>query len=325
MSERRPVALAVTGNDAALVGEAAHEAIAELAGGQEHALVVEELRVGEDFLPSAVVDACRTPPFLGDRRVVVVRDAGGLDADGAALVVDYLSDPLDTTALVLVDGGGKLNVKLLNAVKKVGRVIAIGDLSKDKPRLAWVDQQIAKSSLRFDRAAHALLFDQLGEDVSRLPGLLTILETTYGDKASIGVEELSPFLGDAGDVAPFALVDHIDAGDYHQALRLARRLMGAGRHPLALLAILHRHYGAMLRLDGLGITSKDEAAQILGMHVFPAGKALSGSRRLGSPRISEAVTLLADADLDLRGDSELPAEVVLEVLVARLCQRAKRR
>jgi DNA polymerase-3 subunit delta len=39
---------------------------------------------------------------------------------------------------------------------------------------------------------------------------------------------------------------------------------------------------------------------------------------LGTARIARAVRLLAEADLDLRGDTSLPGETVLEVLVARL-------
>lgn len=324
MSERPP-AVAVTGTDASLVAEEAHKVVGELAGGQDHTLVVEELRMGEEVQPTAVVDACRTPPFLGDRRVVVVRDAGLLDADGVAALLDYLSDPLETTSLVLVEGGGKVPVKLVNAVKKIGRVVAIGDLSKDSARRSWVDEHLAHAGVKLDRSARDLLSEHLGEDLGRLSGLLEILETAYGPGATVSVEDLAPFLGEAGDVAPFALVDHLDAGDYESALRLTRRLVAAGRHPLALLAILHRHYGAMLRLDGLDVRSKDQAAQILGMHPFPAGKAMSAARRLGSDRLAEAITLLADADLDLRGDSELPPEAVLEVLVARLCSRAGRR
>jgi DNA polymerase-3 subunit delta len=82
---------------------------------------------------------------------------------------------------------------------------------------------------------------------------------------------------------------------------------------------LHRHYQAMLRLDGSGVTSPDEAAARLGMRsAYPAKKALEQGRRLGPGGISRAVTLLGDADLDVRGRSALPPETVLEVLVGRL-------
>jgi DNA polymerase-3 subunit delta len=75
----------------------------------------------------------------------------------------------------------------------------------------------------------------------------------------------------------------------------------------------------MLRLDGSGVTSPEEAAELLGLRsAYPAKKALAQCRRLGTARIARAINLLAQADLDLRGVTALPGELVLQVLVARL-------
>jgi DNA polymerase-3 subunit delta len=77
-------------------------------------------------------------------------------------------------------------------------------------------------------------------------------------------------------------------------------------------------------LDGAGVTAPEEAASLLGLRsAFPAKKALSQSRRLGSARIARAVRLLAQADLDMRGVTALPGETVLEVLVARLSRLSR--
>ena len=56
---------------------------------------------------------------------------------------------------------------------------------------------------------------------------------------------------------------------------------------------------------------------------YPAKKALGTARRWGSAAIAEAVGLVADAELDLKGASAWAPEAVLEVLVARLCRLAR--
>ena len=56
----------------------------------------------------------------------------------------------------------------------------------------------------------------------------------------------------------------------------------------------------------------------------PAKKALASSRRLGAGGVARGLQLLAQADVDLRGGSTWPSELVLEVLVARLCRLAPR-
>ena len=93
-----------------------------------------------------------------------------------------------------------------------------------------------------------------------------------------------------------------------------------------ILALLHKHYRQMLRLDGAGVTSPEQAAEVLGIKsAFPAKKALAQSNRLGSARVARAVQLLAEADLDLRGTTGLSGETVVEVLVARLSRLVPQR
>ena len=57
---------------------------------------------------------------------------------------------------------------------------------------------------------------------------------------------------------------------------------------------------------------------------FPAKKALTQSRRLGGPKVRQATRLLAEADLALRGTVAWPPDMVMEVLVARLANLARR-
>ena len=161
--------------------------------------------------------------------------------------------------------------------------------------------------------------------MGRLAGLLDTLAAAYGEGATVSLEDLEPFLGEAGSVAPWELTDAIDAGDTKAALSVLRRMLAAGESPpLVVLARLHRHYRQLLRLDGSGATSADQAAELLGLRSsFPAGKALTVSRRMSTSSIARAIRLLAQADLDVRGTTALPGELVLEVLVARLSRLAR--
>lgn len=324
MTERtgaiRPVFL-VKGDDAALVGEAVDHLVSTLVGDDDPALVVEDLdaaALGDDA-SARVLDACLTPPFLTARRVVLARNAGAINADGAGRIVEYLEAPLDTTSLVLVGGGGTIGQKLSNAVKKAGELVDAG-VPSGRGRTTWLVDRLKDAPVKLDSAAGTLLAEHLGEDLGRLSGILDAVSAAYGEGARVGADELEPFLGSAGGVAPWDLTDAIDRGETDTALRVLHRMLNAGdRHPLVIMATLHRHYAAMMRLDGSGARSDQEAADLLGLRsTFPAKKALSQSRRLGSAGVRRAMLLLAEADIDLRGNRAWPDELVLEVLVARL-------
>ena len=102
------------GDDPALVAQQVRTLVSELVAERDHALVVEELGGGgEELNVGAVVDACLTPPFLIDRRVVVVRDAGRLLTADVPRLVEVVGDPLPSTVLVLVGGGGTIPAPLV--------------------------------------------------------------------------------------------------------------------------------------------------------------------------------------------------------------------
>jgi DNA polymerase-3 subunit delta len=181
--------------------------------------------------------------------------------------------------------------------------------------------RLKEGPVRLDARAAALVGDHLGDDVDRLSSLLEMLAAAYGQGARLGPDEVAPLLGGMGSAAPWDLTDAIDRGDTAVAVKVLRRLVGAGgRHPLVVLATLHSHFARMLRLDGAGVADEAAAAALLGMtgSTFPAKKALVQARRLGSEPVARAIHLLAGADLALKGAVDWPAEVVLEVLVARL-------
>jgi DNA polymerase III subunit delta len=325
----------IKGDDPVLVGDAVRDLVDAAVGDQDRSLMVTELDAvsyeddGGTYAIGGLVDAAQTPPFLTDRRVVVGRQAAVFaTGDSVAPLVRYLSDPLPTTVLVLAWEKGPRSgartaavpKKLADAVTASGGVVVETKPGTGRQRTAWLDEHLASAPVHLDAAARARLVDHLGEEVSRLGILLDTFESAFGAGARLGAADIEPYLGDAGDVAPWDLTDAIDRGDAGEALAVLGRMLGAGRHPLQVAASLHGHYQRLLRLDGSGAATEAQAAEVLGLKgsTFPARKALDQLRRLGSPRVQEFIGLLADADLDLRGAKAWPPELVVEVLVARL-------
>ena len=305
------------GDDPVLLGEATSDVVHRLLGSADRTLAVTDLD-GDDYTIRALVDAAQTPPFLTERRIVVGRGISRFVADELPPLIAYLADPLETTDLVLVAPGERLAKALLDALKRAGAaVVATGAGRTRKDRLGWIDERLATSDVKLEPAAKAAIADWLGEDVGRLPALLTTLEG-LGPRR-LGPADLEPFLGEAGAVPSWDLTDAIDAGDTALALATLARVTGAGgRHPLVVMAVLQSHYERMLRLDGAGVHDRSAAASLLKCAPFQADKAMRQARKLGSEGVARAIGLLAQADLDLRGMKDWPDELVLEVLVARL-------
>jgi DNA polymerase-3 subunit delta len=320
----------VKGADDVLREQAVAELVDRLVADGDRSLLLEEFS-GDQYELAAVVDAAQTVPFLTERRIVVARHLSRFsNKDTLAPLLSYLDDPAPTAALVLVwerppTAGAKLaNLPptLTKAVTAAGGAVVSADAPTGRDRDGWVAERLSEAGLRVDGAARRRIVDQLGEDSGALVELAERLVGIHGPGASLGVADVEPFLGEAGGVPPWELTDAIDKGDAAVALdKLARMMGGGARHPLQIMATLQGHVGRMVRLDGSGARGEKQAAEILGMKgrsTFAAKKALDQTEKMGSARISRAIRLLAQADLDLRGAQAWPPELVVEVLVARL-------
>lgn len=316
----------ITGDDESLLLAAVSDLVHHLVGDGDRSLMVDEFD-DDDYEVGAVVDAAQTPPFLTEHRVVVARGVGRFSADDVAPLVNYLGDPLPSTELVLVAGGGRLAKALTDAVKKTGGLITdTAPPARARERGGWFEDQVTAAGLKLDQPALTLLASWLGEDAGRVQGILETLASAYGDTRTLKVVDVEPFLGEAGGVPPWDLTDAIDRGDTTKSLLLLHRMMRAGeRHPLQVMAILHSQYTKLLTLDGANANDESAAAAVLGIKPgFPAKKALDQYRKLGNSGVVRAIGLLAQADLDLRGAKEWPDELIMEVLVARLSRLSRR-
>lgn len=341
----------ILGDDPVLVGEAVTAAVDELVGDGDRGLMLEILGEGDyknddgGYDPLRLVDAARTPPFLTDKRVVVGRHVSRFSRkDDYGPLVRMLAEPLDSTDLVLVwekgvepkvDKMPALPKALKEAIEVAGGVTVKTTAGRGKDAGVWLRDQLGQSSLDFDREAVTAIEDLIGDDSGRVVGILRTLEGALGAGATVTAVDVATYGGtEKGGTVPWALDDAIDSGNVAEALNLLPRLIPYDGTPtdrngaaFRLMAILHRRYSNMLRLDGAGVGSDKQAAALLGMKgsTFPAKKAMQQSRRLGTDKLARAIELLATADMQLRGTVDWPPELVMEVLVARLASLSGRR
>ena len=336
MSERIPIHV-VRGSDPILVADAVRSLVDELIGTADRSLALDEFS-GDDYDLGHVVDAASTPPLFGDHRVVVARGAGRFSkADDAAPLVTYLEDPMESSVIVLVwelgTGQQRLSAipkKLTAAIEGAGGALTTTDPGSSRgAKDSWYSELFAGAGISLSRDAQRIIRDRLGEDLSGAPGILRLLEGAYGQGAKVDAAAVEPFLGQSGGVPPWELTDAIDRGDAAGALDALHRMLGAGeRHPLQIMTTLTSSYLRIARLSGSGVGNEKDAAALLGMKgsTFPAKKALTTTASLGPTGAHRAIELCAEADLTLRGGGVAwDGELVLEVLVARLCRLVRGR
>ena len=322
----------ITGSDPRLVSdkvsEITRELITSMSTKESRSTILETHDAGvassqerEDAIRKAVASA-ETMSLFGEERVVVIREISDATVSELSSLMSYLEQPSDSTHLVL-SASKKLAKSVSDALNRAGAtVMATTPPARRQELVTWFLERFGESGLTLELSALNMIIDWLGEDQARLPGLIDVLVSTYGTSRKLKSEDVEAFLGDAGSVKPWDLTDAIDEGNAPLALEMLRRMIRGGEsHPLQIMAILHTHYTKLMRLDGPELhTANDALALIGGKSEFQGKKYMNQYRRLGGQGVSQAVQLLARADIDLRGGKDLGEELTMEILIARLCR-----
>ena len=327
----------IRGDEPSIVSRELEKLTISLLENEDKSLVVEELLEddyqtdSEIYSVESLVSAIQTVPFLTRKRIVIGRDFARFSKkEDLETLFAYMKDPIETNYLILVwEKGAKLQranqipKSLIEAVNGCGEVI---DTRVGRKVNGWIREQVGESSIMLDEASISLLEKSVGEEIARIPAILATLESVFGSGSDLQSSDIEPYIGQAGNVVPWELTDRITSGNAASALGILTRMQGNGaQHQMQILGFLSNHYFRILQLSGRSGVTSEEAANLLGdKSAYRAKKTLSEANRLGPEKSKRAIQLLAEADVNLRGGTGVPAETVMEVLVARLSSLYKR-
>ncbi|MGA1442456.1 MAG: DNA polymerase III subunit delta, partial [Ilumatobacteraceae bacterium] len=238
----------ITGDDARLISAQLSDLVDQLVGDADRSSVYESFDFAEvqsddrDAMVAQVVNAAQTQSLFSDFKVVVARNVDTTPLDTAP-IVDYVRTPSEQCHLILT-ASGRVPKALNDALKKAGAaVFETAPPSKRRELVEWYKTKFIEAGLKIDAVALEEVVEWLGQDSARLPGLLDVLVSTYGEKQRLSFDDVSPFLGQAGHVQPWDLTDAIDGGDTANALFMLRRMLRSGEfHPFQVMSLLHNHY-----------------------------------------------------------------------------------
>jgi DNA polymerase-3 subunit delta len=316
----------IVGDDEAEMSQVAN-AIAGLVEDELRAFNLERLYASDKSVtPSCIVQAARTLPMLGDRRVVLVLraerilkpkrrgkavevdDDAGSGADEEAepasdldAIEEYVKSPEPLNTLVFVAADVDRQRKVYKALQKHATIVECWGLrgSKDAKGLdlrqvareaeALVKQAVSGAGQQIDPAAARLLAQRAGADISTLRADVERLLLYAAGKPKITLQDVQEVVSGETSQDDWAVTNAIARGDTADALR---------------------HLGLALESGGVSY-------QILGQLAwFVRDKLTAADPR----RVPAAVEALFRTDLELKSSGGDP-RVLLERLVVELCRR----
>lgn len=215
--------------------------------------------------PERAIVAARTPPMMGEVRVVVIREIGdGSDAFYEALE-DYLGSPSPTTALVLT--GSRLPKqekgrpawarKLKGAIKKAkGHIVEFSSDRIDSRRFAV--EHAATLGKKLDRDAAGLLVETVGDELDRVQGEVEKLALYVGDEPAIRLAAVQDACALLAEAEIWDLTAALASRDRPQAIEALYRLQSAGDEPRRILGMIAWQARQLLQMAELAASGAQD-------------------------------------------------------------------
>lgn len=260
-----------------------------------------------------VAEALFASPFLAERKLVIFE--GFLSAPAALqeAVAGMLGrKPESTVAIFHEDGGSADFAKsaLFPLLKDQKFTEEFAPLAGAQMEKIVVDECAAQGVTISPRTVRALLSVvgtdawQLHEEIEKLCAYAKATKATAIDEAMLAL-----LVTGVREESLFALVDACTEGRCGDASVLLERLLDAGTSELQVVAMLGKHYRTLIAVADLverGERDKDAVARRLGIHPFPASKAIAAVRRLSPVSLRERYEELLEIERGVKTSAAKP-------------------
>jgi DNA polymerase III subunit delta len=260
-----------------------------------------------------LVEALETASLLGDRRLVVIRDAQDLKKEHAEALSAYLESPSPSSVLVLVAAG---RTKLDAAVRTNGSVVAL-EAPKGRRLISWLRDRARARGLKLDEKSAWALVDAVGNELRDLDGALEQLVTGIGPEGSVDVATVRSMFARLADERIYAFTDAVGDRRLPLATSTLRRLLDQGDEPLVLFGALVAHVRRLLRARRFVDQGARVVGDALGLPTWRAERIQRQARSFTEDELVASMDVLAETDVEMKGDFPSP-EGALERAVIRI-------
>lgn len=281
-----------------------------------------ELLYGSDVDGMRVADSCRQFPMLGEKRLVVVREAQQMRAGQDALAA-YCQNPMDTTVLVLCHKSGKMDTR-----KALGKAISANGVIFESKRVydsalpSFIKGYLKDKGKEIDEKAVQMLVEHVGADLTRMSSELDKLTIAIPEESKVTSAIVEDQTGMSKDFNNYELLGALAEKSKSQAAQIVKYYNNNPRSFAlpATLSLMFAFYADLMQAYYSPDKSENGIAEWLGMpnwkvrrEIMPAMRNYSGRR------VMNILSMIRETDAKGKGVGgcrTAPGELLLELVFA---------
>ena len=275
---------------------------------------------GKDASFDDITHSLKTPPFLANRRLVILKEAEKLSQDDKEKLISYLKKPAKTSIFV-IETEKSLNAKdrFNIAARRYAKAMDFSMLDEDKI-FSWIKKEFRLRGKEIEPEAVKFLTGNTSGNLAAISQCIEMASLYTGKRKDVSRKDVEALIGESAKISVFKLVDEISFKKQKSALKILLTLMQSGKDAhqiLGLLAWYIRRLGRVKVLVKKGNFKKEQIARSLKVNYYIAGNIINQAKNFTLGEIKRAQQLLIETDMGLKKSISKP-QVLLEILVMRL-------
>jgi DNA polymerase-3 subunit delta len=218
---------------------------------------------GRDANWPDVINACRRHPMIGDRQVVLLKEAQHMR--DIEKLESYVDNPLKTTVFVVSYKDKKVDgrTKFAKTLKEKGVMVTTKKMY-DNQLPEWTQEMIQSKGLTITPKGLALVVDHVGNDLSRMENEIDKIMVNLGKRKGITEDDIEQYIGVSKDFNVFELQGALAKKDIPKAIRIIQYFEANPKAaPIQLvLPSLYSFFSKVFMVFGAGDNEKSVAAAI---------------------------------------------------------------
>jgi len=297
-----------------------------------HALTEEErafnhmVLYGRDTDEATILGEAKRYPMIGNRQLVVVREAQHLRK--LELFTTYLENPQPSTVLVFA-----YKKKAPDARKSFGKKIkgmpGFFEAKKlwERDYLQWIAKIFAQEGFEVKDKAVSMIYEFLGGDLGRVASEAKKLRGILGDTRDLEPQQIERYIGVSKDYNNFELIKAITDGDSAKAFKIVQYFgVNPKNNPIQVtLATLFGFYRDLFVYHTLKDKQTKSVQTAMGVNYYKALDLQKASARISIHEVSNSISSIREWDMRSKGvgNDLVQSGSLLVELVQRLFARMK--
>ena len=280
---------------------------------------------GKDTTFSEVLSLARQFPMMGDKQVIIVKEAQDIvltEAESNALKI-YAENPVESTILIIAYKYKKVDArKAFTKTLSTKKMLFLSEKIKDYNIAKWIDTEIKTLGLKAKPNIPTILSEYLGADLSRISNELQKLKMILKPDEILDEKIVETNIGISKDFNVFELIKALGKKDEINAFKIAHYMGQSKTHTFVMTTgNLYTFFSNLIIFHTMKGESPQNQAATMGIAPFFLSQFGEAARLYNLKNCTRVISILREIDLKSKGlgainmtDNDLLKEMVYKIL-----------